>query len=224
MRAWVELYGKHRELRAHGDQAVIQIRQVLRSLGEQRPSVFRQNVHAQLQPRINPENGLQTYQLGEAVVLDRLPNAQRREVHLREARLTVLLLLDRSRNHLHELTVMVEGARMDGSPWTVAVHLPDDRETQTNPSGDRQGNGACGHAALHCHVGPTLSAQPKVRVPLPPLDPGEVVEWVMSQIVPTIAFEPAPWPRVVEEVASTAESHPSANTGTCSGSLLRHGP
>lgn len=201
MRTWVDLYGAHQGLRATGEEAVIQIRRVLRSLGEQ-CSVFRSNVQARLQPQKNPETGLQTYQFGEDVVLKHLPEKQRKEVHLQKAHLSVLLLLDQTKKHLHQLTVMVEGKRMDdGSDWTIAVHLPDDRETEKNPTGDRQGHGACGHAALHCHVGPTLDTQPKVRVPLPPLAPGEVVEWVMSQIVPTLAFEPAPWPRVVEERA-----------------------
>jgi hypothetical protein len=184
---------------------VQQIRQVLRSLGAQRPSVFQKDVQARLQPRKNPETGLQSYKLGdesgEAVFLQRLPDAEQQKVHLQEARLSVLLLLDATKKHLHQLTVMIEGRRRDGSDWTIAVHLPDDRETEKTRSGDRQGHGACGHAALHCHVGPTLDTQPKVRVPLPPLAAGEVVQWVMSQIVPTLAFEPAPWPRVVEALA-----------------------
>ncbi len=202
MRPWVELYDHHQALRAEAEEAVTKIREVLRSLGDGQPSVLRKGVQSRLQPQKNPKTGLYGYVLrgesGEDVVLKNLPEKLRKEVHLQEACLHVLLLLDRTRNHLHQLTVMVKGKRRDGSPWTVAVHLPDDRETEKNPHGDRQGHGACGHAALHCHVGPTLDTQPEVRVPLPPLAPGEVVAWVMSQVIPTVEFEPAPWPKVVE--------------------------
>ena len=65
------------------------------------------------------------------------------------------------------------------------------RNGDGRPGGDRQGSGACGHAAFHCHVGPTLDAEPKVRVPLPPLHPADALDWVLSQVVP--GYEPAPW-------------------------------
>lgn len=201
MMTWVDLYKQHGGLRAGGNEAVSEIRRVLRSLDEHRNSVFRKGVHQRWQPRKNSENNLKTYELGEAVVLQKLSEKDRKEVHLQEAHLSVLALLNQSKNHLHMLTVMIEGKRTDGSPWTVAVHLPDDRETDKNPRGDRQRYGACGHASLHCHVGPTLDTQPEVRVPLPALAPARVVEWVVSQLVPTIAFEPAPWATVVEELS-----------------------
>lgn len=200
MRAWVDLYQQHNRLRSHGGEAVTQIRNVLKSLGEQRPSVFRDQVQARLQPQKNTKNNFRTFQLREAVVLQKLSDHDRGEVHLQEAHLHVLLMLDTGMSHLHGLTVMIDGKRRDSSLWTVAVHLTDDSDTEKNPSGDRQGKGACGHAVLHCHVGSTLDMHPKVRVPLPPLTPGEVVEWVMSQVVPTVAFEPAPWAKVVEEL------------------------
>lgn len=117
--------------------------------------------------------------------------------NLASAELSLLALASRG-NHLHQFTVMVEGTRHDGSTWALAVHLPDDRETNQNLGGDRQGLGACSHAALHCHVGPDLDTGPAVRVPLPALGPVEVLEWVLSQIVPTSDFEPAPWPAVID--------------------------
>lgn len=80
----------------------------------------------------------------------------------------------------------------------MAIHLPKDRESD----GDRQGSGACGHAALHCHVGPTLDADPKVRVPLPPLPPADALDWILSQVVP--GWEPTPWPEVMAEPATSA--------------------
>lgn len=42
-----------------------------------------------------------------------------------------------------------------------------------------------------------MNTQPKFRVPLPPVGAGALLEWLLSQVVPTLAFEPAPWPAVV---------------------------
>jgi hypothetical protein len=109
-----------------------------------------------------------------------------------------------TRGHLHAFTIAVEGRRRDGSGWSLAVDLPDDRETAKRRDGDRQGLGACGHAAFHCHVGPDRKTAPEVRVPLPSLAPGEVLEWVLSQIIPTRAFEPAPWAAVQEALKKKA--------------------
>ncbi|MCA9627416.1 MAG: hypothetical protein KC766_07110 [Myxococcales bacterium] len=114
---------------------------------------------------------------------------------LASAELTLMACVNRD-EHLHEFTVMVEGRRADSSTWLLAAHLPDDREAAHNPTGDRQGLGACGHAALHCHVGPDFQTAPEVRVPLPPLGPVETLDWVITQVLPTAQFEPAPWPAV----------------------------
>lgn len=123
------------------------------------------------------------------------PVALRQLGDLASAELSVMALADR-RNHLHQFTVMVEGKRADGSAWALAVHFEDDRITDKNKDADRKGTGAGGHAAFHCHVGPGLDVAPKVRVPLPALGPVEALEWVLSQLVPTAKFEPAPWPEV----------------------------
>lgn len=112
---------------------------------------------------------------------------------LASAELSLMALADRRNNHLHQFTAMVEGKRADGSAWALAVHFEDDRITEKNPDADRKGTGACGHAAFHCHVGPGLDVQPKVRVPLPAIGPVEALEWVLSQLVPMSTFEPAPW-------------------------------
>lgn len=113
---------------------------------------------------------------------------------LESAEISVLGLVSKG-GHLHAFTVSVEGKRKDGSTWTLAVDLPDDRQAK-RPDQDRQGFGACGHAALHCHVGPDRKTAPEVRVPLPALGPAEVLEWVISQLVPTLEFEPGPWDQV----------------------------
>lgn len=114
---------------------------------------------------------------------------------LRVATLSVLATAARD-GALHQLDIRAEGERHDGSPLVIAVHLSDDR----GADGDRHGLGAGGHASLHCHVGPDLNATPKVRVPLPALGPAEAFEWVISQLVPTADFEPAPWAEVQAEL------------------------
>lgn len=124
------------------------------------------------------------------------PVALRQLADLDSAELSVIALADRG-NHLHQFTVMVEGKRADGTAWVLAVHFEDDRITDKNKDADRKGTGAGGHAAFHCHVGPGLDVGPKVRVPLPPLGPVEALEWVLTQLVPTAQFEPAPWPEVL---------------------------
>lgn len=201
MKEWVELYGAHQGLRAHGRDVVTGLRRVLRALGEKEPSVFDAHVHQRLQPAKNTEANIQTYRLGtdgpEYIGTWNLPEADQANIHIEEAQLTVLLSLEPASGHLRELTLMVEGKKHDGTPWTVAIHLPDDRETDKNPDGDRQGLGAGGHAAFHCHVGPTLDDQPKVRVPLPVMPPDALLSWLISQVVPTLPYEPAPWPEVL---------------------------
>lgn len=67
---------------------------------------------------------------------------------------------------------------------------------------DRKGGGACGHAAFHCHVGPTLDHEPKVRVPLPAIGPAAALDWLLSIVIP--AWEPAPWAGVVAARSSAA--------------------
>jgi len=123
------------------------------------------------------------------------PLCLRQLSNLDSAELSLMASADRN-NHLHQFTVMVEGKRTDGSAWSLAVHFEDDQITAENKDADRKGLGAGGHAAYHCHVGPGLDATPKVRVPLPALGPVEALEWVLSQLVPTSKFEPAPWAEV----------------------------
>jgi hypothetical protein len=103
--------------------------------------------------------------------------------------LTLLVLCNAKTGRIHQVTASVEGTRDDGSTWVVAVHLPDDRDR----GADRQGSGACGHAALHCHIGPTYDAKPKLRVPLPALEVVDILDWLFSQIAADNAFERAPW-------------------------------
>jgi len=200
MTSWAELYGEHCALRREtGQRSVVELRNVLRRLAELPGSVLDGSAHQRLQASWNRSTGLQVVQFGqdisEELHLYAHPEFERR-IHLTAARLTVQLLIHRATDRLHQLTVMVEGTRRAGGPWVVAVHLPDDRPNGKSSHPDRQGNGACGHAALHAHVGPTMNDEPKVRVPLPSLGAGQILEWVLSQVVPTMDFEAAPWANI----------------------------
>lgn len=106
------------------------------------------------------------------------------------AKLTVLALTDASVLRLEMLTVMLEVTRSTGANLLVAVHLDD------HPLGV----GACGHALLHCHVGETMGAQPKVRVPFPNSEPGSVLDWMLTIVLED--WEPAPWEAVAAALAA----------------------
>jgi hypothetical protein len=99
--------------------------------------------------------------------------------------------LVRKGDAIRQFDVRATGERENGTPWVVAVHLSNDGAQK-----GQHGFGACGHAVLHCHVGPDMDAVPKVRVPLPALGPAEALDWVLSQLIPTPRFEPAPWAEI----------------------------
>jgi hypothetical protein len=187
VKPWIDLYQQHQRARARaGETATAEIRARLRQLvdrGHCDPSLPSRFTYGK-----NSDAGLREWSIKRAEngePLQGLPT-------LRDARLTILLLTGTRTNDLHELTIMLEGRTPADARWCVALHLPDDRSP---PHHDRQGSGACSHAALHCHVGPTLDDEPKVRVPLPALTPADALDWVLSQVVP--GYEPAPWPAVV---------------------------
>lgn len=189
MKPWLQLYRAHREARSLGsgkwDKELRHRLIKLADAGYCEPNVQGRFTYGQ-----NPQNaGFVEWSIRpEPLALIGVP-------HLAAARLSLLALTDR-RDHLHMFTVMVEGERDDGSKWTLAVHLPDDRETPKNPKGDRQGRGAGGHAALHCHVGPDLAMTPEVRVPLPAISAADALDWVLAQLLANDEFEPAPWAEV----------------------------
>jgi hypothetical protein len=112
--------------------------------------------------------------------------------HLEDAHLIVLASISRRTEQVHQFTAMIEGMTALQLPWVAAVHLEDDHEP---PDHDRKGGGACGHAAFHCHVGPTMDHEPKVRVPFPAVGPVSALDWLLSIVVP--GWEPAPWTKIV---------------------------
>lgn len=189
MKPWIDLYRAHREFRKlSSGRWDNEFRKRLITLAE--AGYCDQNIRGRFTYEQDPQkSSLVEWSIRpEPLALNGVP-------HLTTAKLSLMALTDRS-GHLHMFTVMVEGVREDGTTWTLAVHLPDDREGKKNPNGDRQGRGAGGHAALHCHVGPDLETAPEVRVPLPAISAAEALDWVLSQIITTAEFEPAPWAEV----------------------------
>lgn len=187
MKTWIDLYTSHRKARSVEPSWTTEVRKKLIALANAK------HCDDTIRGRFSDRK------LGDLVEWSiRRNETQAAEpltglVDLQTAELSVLGLVGKRGKHLHAFTVSVEGKRKDGSTWMLAVDLPDDRETAKTPDGDRQGLGACSHAAFHCHVGPDRTTAPEVRVPLPALGPVEALEWVLSQLVPTSQFEPAPW-------------------------------
>lgn len=184
MKTWVDLYRAHTESRGKvGKTWSSEIRRRLRALAaahceETSNVLFTNKAKGRL---------LEEWRLASVLVLQNIPE-------IASAKLDVLVLCNPRTGHIHQLTITAKGQRSaDGSLWTIAVHLADDRDL---PDEDRQGLGACSHAALHCHVGPDLDTSPAVRVPLPALGPAEALDWVISQVIPTRDFEPAGWDQV----------------------------
>lgn len=117
---------------------------------------------------------------------------------LTDAKLTLLAHVDLRRQHVNHFALTLEGRGHMGQPWTVAIHLEDNEGKAT---GDHKGKGAASHAALHCHVGPDLDHEPKVRVPLPPLSMAHCLDWLLCMVIPE--WEPAPWASIKEALAPT---------------------
>jgi len=194
MREWVELYKQHSSLRAGGRDAVHEIRQVLKRYGESRDSIFEPDIAQRLQQRNN--RSVQEYCFadeGEALATWNHPDWDshgHRRIHLADTRLHIYVVVNKQ-DHIQAVNLWITSKKRESAePLAIAVHLPDDHDTSATDA-DRQGAGACGHAALHCHIGPTLDAPPKIRVPLPALRPARALEWMLSQVVP--AYEAAPW-------------------------------
>ncbi len=120
--------------------------------------------------------------------------------YLKDARLSIQATLERRGGRLHEFSAAISGLTPLGVAWTAAVHLDNElkRPAKEGWRGDWCGAGACSHAILHCHVGPDLSANPKVRVPLPALGPEHALDWLLATVVPH--YEPVPWDDVQQHL------------------------
>lgn len=192
MREWGALYQEHRGMRSVSADLATSLRRQLVTLAE------RGHCSGTIQGRFTRRDrgGLR-----ELYIQPLDPSDQREPLTelplLKDARLTVLALVSRRADLVHQFTAMIEGVAPGERRWAAAVHLEDDR---TAGEQDRKGGGACSHAAFHCHVGPTLDDEPKVRVPLPAVGPTGALDWLLSIVVP--GWEPAPWPEVVAALPS----------------------
>lgn len=179
MNAWVTLHEKHEDLRSAVDE-IQSLRTVLSRLAE--AGHIERSIYGRFTYKVDKDRrswGITPRDRGEAArwtepLLNLAPD-------LGSAGLTLLALTDRSNRTLLQFTVMVEGTSVAGQRFTIAVHLDD----------ERKGGGACSHALLHCHVGPSLDDAPKVRVPFPAVGPVEILDWALSVVLP--GWEPAPW-------------------------------
>jgi hypothetical protein len=185
MKEWLALYEQHCAMRAESDDLHRLLRKRLIELAD------RGHCAATIRGRFTPRHR------GALVELRIDANGHREPLralpYLDEAHLTVLALVSRRTDHVHQFTAMVEGTTHAKLPWIVAVHLEADHEPPDHH--DRKGSGACGHAAFHCHVGQTMGQEPKVRVPLPDVGSVGALDWLLSIVIPD--WEPAPWPKIV---------------------------
>lgn len=187
MKSWALLYKSHGEMRNDSEGAFAHdIRARLRALGEQG------HCARELQYKFTRR---QSGRLQEWYVQahDGLPEGQaslKELPELQNAKLTLLALCDSRTHWIHQFSAHLEGITPKGATWLVAAHLENDL------SQDQKGEGACSHAAFHCHVGPSFEAAPCVRVPLPPVPPVALLDWMISLVVPK--WEPAPWSAVAK--------------------------
>ena len=140
MIAWSALYEQHRDIRRVSMDLATSIRQRLVALAE------RKHCAKTIQGRFTwrDRGGLREW------FIQREPSDEREPLlglpSLQDAHLTVLALLSRKDDHVHQFTAMIEGKTPSGLPWAAAVHLEGD---QVPAERDRKGGGACGHAAFH---------------------------------------------------------------------------
>lgn len=191
MNRWVELHEQHKALRATGGRTLNGLRVLFASLvnlGHLDASISSRFTNAADRRmrswRIAPRSG-KPEKWAEPL--------QRLAPGITAAELTVLASTDPDVVELREFTAMVSGRRHDASPFKIAAHLDD----------EHLGDGACGHALFHCHVGPSLDELPKVRVPLPALTAVEVVEWILTPVL--AGWEPQPWSQLPAAVKMRAD-------------------
>lgn len=185
---WADLYDQHQIARQVGNVDVAtRLRDRLKVLVAR--DYCEQRFQGKLDYKKNPvQNKAEIWvkgntddPLGEPIPLAQLPE-------LEDAKLWIGVMLDRSRQRIDKFTVRLEGtARSSGASWLVSVELDE----------NHMGKGACGHAPIHCHVGPNHTDTPEVRVPCPPMTPWAALDWVLTLVVPD--WEPLPWAKSKED-------------------------
>lgn len=193
MTDWIKLHGEHRALRATGGSSLQEIRRVLQLL------IKLEHASPSLTGRFTNKRNKDTSRREWHITAPKDAKAEEKAEWsepllnlapgIAEARLTILAITEESDVKLSKLTVMLSGQSAAGAPFIVAAHLDD----------CHMGLGACGHALFHCHVGPSFSAPPEVRVPLPALRPAATLEWALSVVL--LNWEPVPWSEVVAHFA-----------------------
>jgi hypothetical protein len=184
---WFELYGQHASLRdSFGLQRSLQA--VLRKMSEaelvaHNASWFLRKREVRAYEFLFTQPTMGSTDAG-VIKLLLLPT-------LKSAELSISAVL--ANNRLHEFVASISGTTLTHGDWVAAVHLHSDRDTPADPTwnADWAGDGACTHAVYHCHVGPTMKATPKVRVPLPAVSPADALLWLVATVYPDL--EPAPW-------------------------------
>ena len=187
MKPWVDIYQQHTTLRAQPRTWTGEVRKRLQALaksGHCDSSVAGRFTNKRVR-------GLEEWRIKPRQPGDPIGDEPLRDIAGMAAASLSVLAMVHGNGTLRQFDIRATGQRANGTPWLIAVHLSDDAKDE-----GRHGLGACGHPALHCHVGPDFDAVPNVRVPLPALGPVELLDWVLSQLVPSSAFEPAPWAAV----------------------------
>jgi len=122
MTAWRDLYDQHRGIRRVSRDFATSIRQRLIALAKHR------HCAKTIEGRFTRRDcgGLREW------FIQPLEPSDAREPllglpSLRDARLTVLALLSRKADHVHQFTAMIEGKTPGGLLWAAAVHLEGDR-------------------------------------------------------------------------------------------------
>jgi len=178
---WQELYVAHRELRRWGtDRLDNEWRRRIAALSKRghcpptsAPQVTRQT---------NREYGRTEVRVGGSgfIALDNLHAALAGRLFLHA------MMCHRSRR-IDSFVVCIEAKTRDTQcPFIVSVEMHEYGE-----DGRPYGPGACGHALVHCHVGPDHRSEPQVRVPFPPVGAVAALDWALTVVVPD--WEPAPW-------------------------------
>ncbi|MCB9744362.1 MAG: hypothetical protein H6741_22070 [Alphaproteobacteria bacterium] len=181
---WVDLYDQHEKARALGTTDPLrELQKRVKVLVHQRrvEQRFLGKLNYKKREKGTGHRGAKEIavagdgtKIGEPIPISNLTN-------LYDGLLGIWVLVNAADNSLRKFTVCITGKTPDGAAWMASVEL--DQEPA--------GSGACGHALFHCHVGPSHSSLPEVRVPVPAIKPWDALDWLLTQVIPD--WEPWPW-------------------------------